>query len=208
MLFHTPSSVTNIVLILLVAGLLGCGSEPDSTETTGTDLSATGDVVILTERHRSVAPNDGLESDSVFFLIPEKTGYQLTAPVSIDARDPDTLGGSAELIDDSLAAGTTVDSYLLHFDKVGSSNSDVRLQGELRLPGRLLGLVTTGDHLDASDGQLGVRGIEYPDAGSYRPAEISSTDDRVIIGPDRRTLDLALTTNVSADHIRILIESS
>lgn len=203
------------LLVLLVSVLLGaCGSGSDSTEpsTTGpsettSTLSATGAVQILTERYRSVAPNDGLESDSVFFLIPEKKGYELTKPLAIDAQDPDTLGGSAELIDDSLAAGTTVDSYLLHFDKVGSSNSDVRLEGTLRLPGRLLGLITTEEHLNASDAPLGVHGIHYPEPGSLRLTEIGRTADRVVIGPERRTLDLALTTNASADHLRILIAS-
>lgn len=203
MLFASTSPRCELLLVILFVGLLGCSSETEPPGTT-TNVSVKGAVKVLTERHRSVAPNDGLESDSVFFLIPEKQRYELTAPVSIDARDPDNFGGSAELIDDSLAAGTRVDSYLLHFDKVGSSNSDIRLQGELRVPGRLLGLITSGDHLDASDGQLGVPGIHYPQGGSRRASEIGRTGDRVVIGPDRRTLTLDLITNVSADHIRIL----
>lgn len=215
MRFRTTLLNSSSAIVLLISVFLcACGSETDSpntdttrsAETTST-VSAEGAVKILTERYRAVAPNDGLESDSVFFLIPEKNGYELTSPVPIDAREPDTLGGSVKLLDDSLAAGTTVDSYLLHFDKIGSSSSDVQLSGEVRLPGRLLGLITTQKHLDDSDEQLGVPGIRYPEPGTLRPAEIDQTADRVIIGPERRTLDLALTTNVSADQMRILIRS-
>ena len=198
------ASTLHVLVALLISVLLSaCGSGSDG----GDPLSATGDVEILTERYRSVAPNDGLESDSVFFLIPEKKEYELTTPVSIDGRAADTLDESETLIEDSLAAGTTVDSYLLHFDRVGSSSRDVQLRGELNLPGRLLGIITTGEHLDATDGELGVRRIQYPEPGSYRPVEIGRTKDQVIIGPERRTLELALRTNASADQMRILIAS-
>ncbi len=204
-----------LLLALLSCLVLGaCGTGTDSAETSSPDpskttsaLSAAGALQVLTERYRSVAPNDGLESDSVFFLIPEKKGYELNAPLAIDARDPDTLDESAALIDDSLAAGTRVDSYLLHLDKIGSSSSDVRLKGTVQLPGRLLGLITTGEHLDASDGQLGVSRIQYPDPGSARASEIDRRGDRVVIGPDRQTLTFDLQTTVSADHMRILISS-
>lgn len=191
------------LLSLLVSGLLAACGSGDA----GESPSATGDVQILREQPPSVIPNEGPESDSVMYLVPEKKGYELETPLAIDARDPDTLDDGEQLIDDSLAAGTTVDSYLLHFDKAGAGTRDVRRQGTLSLPAPLVGLMTRGKTLDATDGRLGAEATTYPEPGTYRSTEIGRTNDTVVIGPERRTLGLDLTTNGSADHLRILLRA-
>lgn len=205
MLFRTTAATIQRIVVLLVLPLLlgACGSGTDA----GESLSTSGEAQVLRERPPSVVPNEGPESDSVMYLLPETTGYELKSPLAIDARAPDTLDGSGQLIDDSLAAGTTVDSYLLHFDKVGSSNQDLQRQGTLTLSVPLVGLIIRGKHLSASDGRLGASGVKYPESSSLRAPEIGRTSDKVVIGPDRRTLDLDFTTNVSADQMRILLRS-
>lgn len=202
--YERRKHVTWGMIVLLGSALLGaCGSGTGA----GESLSAEGEVEVLRDRPRSVVPNDGPESDSVMYLVPEKKGYELKAPLAIDARTPDTLDGSGQLIEDSLAAGTTVDSYLLHFDKAGSGTRDVRRQGTLTLPAPLVGLMTRGKTLDATDGRLGAEAVTYPELGTYRSTEVGETNDTVVIGPEGRTLKLDLTTNGSADHLRILLRS-
>ncbi len=106
-----------------------------------------------------------------------------------------------------ISAGTTVSSYLLHFDPVGSPTVGLISTGSITFDTDILGLIFTGTALGNTDGVLGSATTTY--TGTFnRALELVSpppgTADIVTISADRRTLTFSLQTSTGQDHLRVV----
>ena len=108
-----------------------------------------------------------LQSDSYIYLFEEQQGVVLGSDLSVDwlPSDGDSLdtgkGGT-------IAAGTRVNSYFLHFDPL---SDDAKAYGEVDFSDEILAVIFTTTNLNDSDSVLGNSGTTYgnsPDRG-YEP---------------------------------------
>jgi len=103
---------------------------------------------------------DAYESDTELRVFDERQAVTLDAPLTVD------IGASG-----TIAAGTVVDSHLLHADPVGSPEEQepVTFSGAATFDGEILGVIVIDNpseaHLAESD-FLGAPGTAYPPAGS------------------------------------------
>lgn len=173
-----------------------------------------GAVQYLYDTPKSVEPAT-LESDERLFLIPEKRGVRIPADlVQCDFAQPgrhDRLSGTGEAI----PFGTTVDSYLLHFDRVGNPDTDdlLYVEGTIHFDRPIVGVIAGNDRLYASDQLFADAKTTYP----TKPAVIGRgfegfnhsgfVQDVIEISADRRTLTARLGASLNIDHIRVLVQA-
>jgi hypothetical protein len=165
-------------------------------------VSTTGAVEVVTP------PADvrlgAFENDTVVRVFAEKQGHTLATNLAADITAPGTSPLPADpanlnLSPGTMASGTVVDSFYLHFDPPGSSD---RLEGSLLFDRDVLGLMTLADALTGSHGELGVAGTIY---GSG-PLEHSHPEfpDFVTLSDDRRTVSFSINAGMGHDSIRIV----
>ncbi len=105
----------------------------------------------------------------------------------------------------ALPAGSVVDCYLVHFAPEGLERQ--QLSGTIRFPGKILGVITSSDRLNATNHMLGAewtlqcfhgqRGVEStPDINA----------DVVTLSPDGHTLSVIFRTEDAIDQLRVLVE--
>jgi hypothetical protein len=144
------------------------------------------------------------ESDECMFLFDEQRDLTLSSGLSVD-RSP-VIGGGAPV---TLPAGSTVDSFLLHADKVGSSSAEVLLNGSYTFDSRVIGLIYSGARLTSSDSQVGIPGpggLTYDPSGGNRQLEGAAPDhiDSVTVSADGRTVTFDLGVNTAIDEVRVI----
>ena len=103
-----------------------------------------------------------------------------------------------------ISAGTTVDSFLLHFDPVRQTGG--RRDGSITFGTDILGIIIESNALLASDSLLGSPTTFYP-APSQPFFELNGLEiesDSILLSSDRRTLTVSWFTNNLLDHVRIL----
>jgi hypothetical protein len=136
----------------------------------------------------------------------------LAADLHVDGTPDDPMGtGSGGM----LAAGMEVQSWLLHSDKIGSSQDRIDISGTYDFGAPIVGLVFTQQTLDATDVVLGDPSIEYPTGAFlaangrfYRgtgPADTQAfiADVWDLVSPT--TLHLNMQTNsVGIDQMRVI----
>ena len=101
-----------------------------------------------------------------------------------------------------LTTATVVNSYLVHYDPVGTSQNLTR-SASFTFGDEILGVVFVDTDLDASDATLGVPGTTYPTGVADRGLEITGSDSYTI-SPDRRTLNVTLNAGLGADQLRVI----
>lgn len=150
---------------------------------------------------------DVLTSDTDIFMFEEKTvtlGSALT--VDQDNIKGQTYGPNASVDQGSLAAGTEVTSYYVHFDPINASTSDTVTWTFDR---EVIAILYSTANLDATDGLLGLDGVLYPTDGgttNFRGA-INEGTDNITISADGRTVTIQLFAGAGAstDQFRILV---
>ncbi|RMF86878.1 MAG: hypothetical protein D6739_02515, partial [Nitrospirae bacterium] len=142
------------------------------------------------------------ESDTAIYLFPERTGVTLASDLAADVTAPGSVGTSADLTPGTIAAATAVDSYLLHFDPVGSTNV-VRLTGSVTFDRPILGVLVADNTLAGSDGPLGHPGTLYPTTLALRGLEFPG-QDYLTLSADMRTLELDWTASDVLDQVRVV----
>lgn len=97
-------------------------------------------------------------------------------------------------------------SYLLHFDSKGGG--ETVLSGKVVLPEPVVGVISSGSKLDASDKKLGVSTVTYPEQGlgKYRTINLSQAD-AMSVSSDRQTVQVNLHNWKGIDQMRILTAS-
>ncbi|MEM8669381.1 MAG: hypothetical protein AAGG48_17790 [Planctomycetota bacterium] len=151
-------------------------------------------------------------------VIPERSGVILDQDVPVTLVAP----GNYRVFGDSgqtLAAGTRIDSYLLHF----RSTQPSPVQGVIHFNQPIAGLVCEADQLAVSDNVFGQPGVRYPVASKqYRGLEPRIrfdnpnqdkgggwTADEVTLSKDMQTLGVSVNVNplLGVDQLRVLVLS-
>lgn len=155
----------------------------------------------------NVSPN-ALEDSSAVFLFLERAEVTLEQDLSVDAAKPGTfslLSASPDL----LAAGQTVDSYLLHFDPVMGDNppSEVKAEGRITFNQPVVALLFSGDQLSKTDALLSASDTQYT-IGEWRGLEESDSADVIRLSEDRRTIHVKWGVSPGGlDQVRVLVQS-
>ena len=152
------------------------------------------------------------ESDSQILLFTESTNVALPEPTEVDISlpgayhfPPDPATGL--LTPATIAAGTCVNSYFLHFDRV-TNVGFTRLTGSATFDLPIIGVIVLTSQLDASDATLGHPGTTYPiGTAAARGLEF---EEVVTLSDDRRTLsvelEIPLRHDNTFDQIRVITE--
>ena len=138
-------------------------------------------------------------SDKCMFLFPE--------------REEVVVGEDGVLVDESrsgnpatLPEGSVLSSFIVHADKIGSTLESVPLKGSHTFEDEVVGLVLTGDNLEASDVDFGIPrpthdpGLDYEPDSDLRGVD----DDQVSIQPDGHTVVFDLHVSGAIDEVRVL----
>ena len=128
------------------------------------------------------------EDNDVIQIYVEQSNYQLPQDLPTDRSAPGQPSSYPNGAGDTIPAGTFIDSYLLHYDPVGSTNSYAYDQS-FAFSGKILGVIYTTSGLHSSDSIVGAPGTSYPGTQNARgyenpPAEqveISDSLDTYIV---------------------------
>jgi len=171
-----------------------------------------------------VEPGD-LEGDSgqeKAFFFKESDGT-LGSDLDVDIVDPGTYNdtNSPPSTAPTVTSGTSLTSYFVHFDKIGSerdendSSASVVQTGFLTLfaDQPILGLITSGDastdggardFLSDTDSLLGAGSTTYPTNNNFRGLEFAS--DVLTLSSDSKRLDFNINVNGGGvDQFRVLL---
>jgi hypothetical protein len=148
----------------------------------------TGDMVFLYPPPASVVAG-AHESNDEFYVFNEKQSIRLSSDLLTDDYE-------------TIPAGTSVNSHLVHFDPVGSPSPAVSVSGSVNFDGDILGLYHTNEGLDNTDSTFGLAGTTYP-TGSNRKLDLSGSGaDTVTVDGSNLAVDLHATTGI--DQIRVI----
>lgn len=192
----------SIVSIFFTAGVLHAGP-----------ISVSGDFTLIAPP-TSVLPG-ALESSTTAWAFAEQQNVTLASDLMVDQL---MSGGSAGTI----ASGTTINSFFLHFDPVGDQNRPqdvVTVSGSLTFESAIIAVIWGGVacancpastmYLDTSD-YLGDPGVAYPTGGLGRGLETedyysaNGTQD-FVISADYRTISVSLSAfPLRSDQLRII----
>jgi len=105
-----------------------------------------------------------LEDNTDIIIFQEKENHVLTEDVEVDIT-LDGLHNSAvgfnTLSPATLSTGDIVNSYYIHADKVGGSNTFISFSGAVTFENDIIGVIIYDEKLIASDGELGAVGTIY-----------------------------------------------
>jgi hypothetical protein len=153
------------------------------------------------------------EDPERFRLIAESHLKTLAAAVPVDLTANGLYDSATDfpLLRPAVAAGTVIDSYLLHADPIGQPQPGTLFSARLTFDTDVLGVSVTDGGLDASDLAVGATGTTvYPTGVASRGFEIpvgpSSVDTVELI--NRRTVDISVITSTVTDEIRIITAGS
>ena len=143
------------------------------------------------------------ESNTQIVLFAEQASVTLGTALSVDVTAPGTYNGGSPPAagSGSIAAGTRVDSYFVHFDRV---NGNAVVGGSVTFDSDILGVIVYSAGLDASNGLLGAGGTSYISGVSTHGLEFA--EDVVTLSGDLRTLTLSLQEQPNrVDQLRIVV---
>ena len=150
-------------------------------------------------------------------LIPERRGVELVQDLALDANRANRLvtqqlGIQADPLQQyTIAAGTKLNSFLIHYDTFGSQSGQViERDFKLRFRGRILGIIQVHTDQQKTDGLFGLESIQYPEEGSLRGAADPPGHpnfDVIWVSNDLRTLTVKMRLT-GMDQIRVLVENT
>lgn len=178
--------------ILIIASLVAaCAAHAQIVGVTGSAVNSSVPA--------SVVPNvtESNTNTLVFF-----EGSSILASVlNVDAINPGTYTSAQNL---SIAAGTSISTYYLHSDRIGT-NPNQSYSGSVTFSQKIIGVIGRGDRLDSSD-VLGNPMTTYGTGDVDRQWEFANGEQFTISG-DGLTLTYQSTLNTSADQLRIVTEA-
>ena len=111
-----------------------------------------------------------------FYVFDEKT-VTLSSALDVDwfASNGGTLsnGGGG-----TISAGTSLTSYFVHFNPEGDPDIGREVAGNLTFSQKIIAVIFTSPHLDASDSVVGVAGTDYPtgiDSRKYENFDVNNS---------------------------------
>ena len=152
------------------------------------------------------------ESDEDILTYTERQSFMLPEDLAVDISADGTYNEPDDLTPGIIPAGTLVNCYLVHIDKVGDTTTTVELSGSVTFENAILGIIVTTPTLDSSDGIVGRAGVVYGpryvnNVDDYSDLELSGE----VPGPGQDELTLAGSTvsiiaavSTKMDEIRII----
>lgn len=149
-------------------------------------------------------------------LIKEARGVVVDRPLSVNNIEGFTSAllkenGSEAGARYDLAAGTKVNAFLIHLDRLDSGTSAIaECQFTITFPGEVLGVMHTIDELIQSDAMLGLPDVVYPQGKSKRgsrDAPGTKLYDELSLSEDGRTLTVMLRVS-GMDQLRVLVRNT
>lgn len=137
------------------------------------------------------------EDSSAVQLFLEQT-VTLSADLAVDATSHRLYTGTGQLNAGTIAAGTSIKSYLVHFDPAPPGT--VSLQASLYFEGDILGIQVLDATLDAGATAVGAAGTTYASGGG-----LEFSTDAVRLGDEGRGLWVRGQASTGVDDIRVII---
>ena len=185
---------TAILVMLALAGL--------TAGTASAGISSFNSKVSLESPFPTDLQEGSLESDTQMFLIAEQMDALLLVGLSVDINAPGTYTTPDPLTGGTLSAGLSVESYLVHFDRVGNASTNTQVTGAtITFDRPILGVIVTTAYHTASDSVVGNAGVTYAVLG--RNLNFGS-GDIVTLSADMLTITLNLKESTGVDNIRII----
>lgn len=110
------------------------------------------------------------EDNDVIQIYVEQSNFQLPQDLPTDWSQAGVPPNHSAGNGNTIPAGTFVDSYLLHYDPVGSTNSYAYEQS-FAFSGKILGIIYSTSGLHSSDTIVGAAGTSYPSSQNARGYE-------------------------------------
>ena len=142
------------------------------------------------------------ESDTTASIFQEQSNITLGADLPVDGDLAGAYTSHASLTPGVIPAGTMVSD--LYFDSDPNSSTGIQFTGSITFSSDILGVIALSATLNATDGMLGVAGVNYPETERARGLELNNQDS-FIISPDLRTLTFDVITMTGVDQMRIVI---
>ncbi len=172
-------------------------------------VDTTGNVIFVAPPPNVVLTT--FEDNTNVRLFREQSGLMLPIEIAVDVTMSGLVDSSRDRTPARLAAGTHLDSYLLHADPLSHGIPIRMYAGSVTFDRPILGAMITYDSLTASDALLGsattnyippevFRGFEGPGFRVSHP----SVSDSLEISADFLTLSFAFRTESRMDQIRIV----
>ena len=167
--------------------------------TWATVVSYSGDLELISDPE-SLA-RKGLVNDRRARLIEENAFYLLPRDTYVDIESPGVFDQWRDLPPHrpSLAAGSLVNSYLVHADSGGRS---VVFEGSITFDAAVLGLIVRQRTLRQTNETFGDPDIQYPKI--HAGLELGLHRDWVTLSEDRLTVSWHFTTRHGIDQLRII----
>jgi hypothetical protein len=188
-------------------GLLAVAIDPDR-------FAGHRDYKLTGQIKESFAPSVSLisgdtESSAFMLLVPEQKSVRLKQPLQV-VIPPESPVLGHDHPQKTLAVGTTVDSYTIHFDADEQlrAGETLTLRAEIRFRRPILGVVLDSDQYHETAQLLGKRDVQYNNPDT--PVNVEVNSDQVMISPDGKTLRLELTAKGASpgiDQLRILVQA-
>ena len=145
-----------------------------------------------------------LEDNSFAKFFVERTNVKLTAPISTDISKPGIYSQAWSLTPAPLPAGSTINSYYLHFDVVGEPSTHRRATGTITFAQPVLRIILGTGKQKASD-YLGAPSTKYPvSAGRNFDFNDAVHPDSVTLSLDSKTVTINLQNASASDDMRII----
>ena len=129
----------------------------------------------------------------------------LTGNVTVDIVNPGAYDIS-NVTPTIINAGGKLDSYFLHFDPVGTSQTVQQVSGRIEFETEVIGIIITRSRLDASDPLLKATSTLYPTGSdASRGLEAGQYTDEITLSADKKIVDINIFyANTGIDQVRIL----
>ncbi len=152
------------------------------------------------------------QDDNDIVVFPETERLHFDQPVGVDSVDSGELLREHTAAGHSIAAGTSVRSYLLQFNPATKNSEGKILTGEITFNRPIAGVIWNADRLAQTDAVFGAKASQYefPGRGIETPRIVrvpGAGRDRIFLSDDRHTLHLKLNCSVHLDQIRVLVET-
>lgn len=146
-----------------------------------------------------------LESPDSLSVMKERGGLQLAAGDSIafDITSPGVVADDPARTPSVAAAGTWVNSHVIHLDAPGAGTA--RARGSVTFDTNVIGVIVSHEALAASDELLHAPGVRYP-ASPERGVELAGAAgrDTIELSSDRRTVTFSSDVHSGLDQIRVV----
>ena len=196
-IFNSPRKAQKLRSPLQIVGLESLESREVLSVT-----SFVGQVAVI-NAPRTVEVNK-LEDNNYAKVFTEQQNVTLSVPLTVDASKVGSYSHESSFKPANILAGTKVNSYYLHVDRVGVyANAFIHAKGSITFNEPILGIVATQVGLNQTD-YIGSKTTIYPKVGRIMDATDLIHPEVFAISSDRKTITFDFQTSGASDDVRII----